>query len=361
MVVVHGNVTGIKKVGEQLRQLLEFVPDAMVIVDKDGMIVLVNSQAEKLFGYSREELLGEPVETLVPERFRSAHTGYRAGYIAKPRPRHLGSGLDLYGLRKDGSEFPADIALSSLETEEGVLVSSAIRDITERKKAEQQILDDQGQLRALTLELSLAEERERRQISVGLHDQIGQNLAMVKIKIGELQGSEPSSGSTRCLEEIRELIDQTMRATRSLMFDLSSPVLYELGFEAALRNLGDRLERENGIRFHLEADLQTEPLPQETSVILYRITQELVHNVVKHAEAREVRMSVGRVHDQIKISVEDDGMGFDASGVAQGFSAAGRFGLFSIREQLKHLGGRLEIESAIGKGTRVVVVVPLSS
>ena len=148
-----------------LAELLDSAPDAIVAVGRDGRILLVNAQTERLFGYRRDELIGEPVETLIPERFRAAHVGHRSHYFADAHTRPMGAGLDLHARRRDGSEFPAEISLSCIETEEGLVASAAIRDVTDRKRLEQE-------LRHLAEHDSLTDLLNRRRFEAELSRQV---------------------------------------------------------------------------------------------------------------------------------------------------------------------------------------------
>jgi PAS domain S-box-containing protein len=235
---------------------------------------------------------------------------------------------------------------------------SAVEDITERKRTEENIRTYQEQLRSLASQLSLVEEQERRRIATELHDRIGQTLAICKIRLGLLRESASSTDLAGSLDKISELIAQTIQDTRALTFELSSPILYELGLEAAVEWLTEHIQEQHGILSDFEDDRQPKPLEDDIRVLLFKVVRELLINVVKHAQARHVKVSMIRDDGNIQITVTDDGAGFDTSKIYRWNMAEG-FGLFSIRERLEHLGGYLEIVSQPGHGTRVTLVAPL--
>jgi signal transduction histidine kinase len=234
-------------------------------------------------------------------------------------------------------------------------------EIEERKNKEKKLLEQQDKLRSLSSELLLTEERERRRIATELHDRIGQTLAVTKIKLGELQEASASNeAGAKALDDIRHYIEQTIRDTRSLTFELSPPVLYELGLEAALAWLVNQTREKHGLRIEFNDDGQPKPLDNSCRVIMFQAARELIFNIVKHARAHSATVSVRKDNDAIRIDIEDDGLGFDISELAATASGARGFGLFSVRERLQPLGGRMEIHSEPGGGTRATIVLPLA-
>jgi signal transduction histidine kinase len=229
----------------------------------------------------------------------------------------------------------------------------------DRKRAEEKLLVYQKQLRSLASELSLAEERLRRRIAIDVHDHVGQNLAISKIKLESLVESVTSPELAKTLEEVRDLIAQTIESTRLLTFELSPPVLYELGFEAAVEWLVRQTRKQYGLSAEFKDDGRTKPLDNNVRILLFQAVRELLVNVAKHAKARSVTVSTRRVNDEIRVSVKDDGVGFDVSDTGSYDYQTGGFGLFSIRARLGHIGGHLNVASEPGQGTRVTIAAPI--
>ena len=234
-------------------------------------------------------------------------------------------------------------------------------EIEERKKNEQELLGYQQRLRHVSAELLQTEERERRHIATEIHDRIGQALAVLKIQLGALQAEVDSEDSKKKIDDIRGLLSQTIRDTRSLTFELSPPVLYELGLQAALEWLAEIVRKQSGLEVVVTGDGSDRHLESEKRVLLFRTCRELLLNVVKHAGARGVRVSVNGDGAAILVSISDDGTGFDPDLLQAGYDPFERgFGLFSIREQLRHHGGTFEVDSAPDRGSAVTIVLPLA-
>ncbi len=234
-------------------------------------------------------------------------------------------------------------------------IAERVGRIVEHERADAKVLEYQAKLRSLASELALTEERERRRIAVDLHDRIGHGLAIAKVKLAGLRENCSECG----LDEVLSLMDQTIQDARSLTFELSPPVLHELGFESALEWLVNQLAEDHGINAELTMDRRPKPLAEDTRIVLFQAVRELLANIIKHAQAKKVEVFVKRAGEQIKIVVEDDGVGFDFSEVRARRNKAGGFGLFSISERLNHLGGKLEILSEFGHGTSITLAAPL--
>ncbi len=239
------------------------------------------------------------------------------------------------------------------------VIAQRLGDIIESKASEQKLLRYQEELRSLATELALSEEQERRRIAQALHDRIGQALALINIKVGALLESAGSRDLEKALQDIRSLVSESVTETRSLTFDLSPPILYELGFEAALEWLAERIQQQYGVEVEILGCEKETSLGTEWRVTLFTAVRELLVNVGKHAKSPTARVSMKQRQGNIVISVEDEGVGMDPSTRASVKPGTDGFGLFSIRERLGFMGGRVEISSKRGQGTCVTLVVPL--
>jgi signal transduction histidine kinase len=233
-------------------------------------------------------------------------------------------------------------------------------EVTERIKAEEQIRSDQRQLRHLATELLLTEERERRAIATELHDSIGQILAFSSIELGNMTKSS-STQATKGLKRVRKHIEQAITAMRTLTFNLSPPVLYTFGLEAAVEDLAEQSSKEHNFRCDFICGVNSMPMSNEVQVLLYRAVRELLANIAKHAMANTVKIALNRVDNMVKITIEDDGVGFDQGKAGDVSDELKGFGLFSIRERLSHFGGSFEIQSGLGRGTKVMLTAPLEN
>ncbi len=347
--------TELRESEERYRQLVELSPDG-IGVERDDRIAFINTAGAKLLGYKRpEELIGRPVLDFV-------HPDYRKrAHLLLEYQRRKGKELPMREekfIRANGTTLDVEVAATLLIYQNRPSMQIVFRDITERKLAQERILADQKQLRQLTAELVLAEERERHDIATAMHDSIGPILAFTKRELGALRKKTPSDIADS-LENIGANISEVVTQTRTLTFDLSPPTLYTLGFETAVEELTERFCKEHNLRYSFNKSDEPKPLTDHVKVLLYRSIRELLINIAKHAKAGSVKVDISRVNNEIQVTVKDDGKGLDVSALNRRETRPKGLGLFSIRERLMHIGGRFEIKSKRGKGTSATLTAPL--
>jgi PAS domain S-box-containing protein len=339
------DLTLLKEAEEKFRRVVETAPDAIVLVNPEGRIVMLNPQAEHMFGYAELELIGQPVEILVPDRFRGGHAHNRSAYLRKPVIRLMGVGQELCVVRKDGSEFPVEISLSPIETVDGTLVSSTIRDITERKELEERARRS-----------TILEERSR--MARDVHDTIAQGFTGIVLNLEAAeQASADLPGEVRHrITRARDVARQNLEEVRRSVLMLSASPVVRGDLAGAIRESVDNVHSSTRVRVGFSIRGKPQHLDTRFEENLLRIAQQSLDNALQHAQATRIRIELVFGKKEVRLHIEDNGQGF----VISKRPGCG-MGINGMCDRAEEIGGKCEIKTQPGRGTSVTVKVPLPS
>jgi PAS domain S-box-containing protein len=344
---------------DALHLLFESLPGAVLAIGTDGLIILVNSVAEAMFGYRRNEMVGRPIAMLIPERFRARHVQHVPNFFTKPAMRPMAAGLELFAVRKDGSEFPVDIGLSYFQTVAGMFGLGFVTDITQQQESNALLVQNRVELQALTARLLGVQESRNKELSRELHDGLSQKLAALGMEVSTLF-RPPAVSSRELKKRLRVLSDRIgvlAGDVHAMSRRLHPTILTELGLEVAIREECAAFSVREGIAAHFKSARIPSSLSEDISLCLYRVSQESLGNVAKHAGAAKVSVVLSGNKDGITLRIQDDGHGFDLDAT----KGKGGLGLISMEERARLVNGKYTVRSQPGKGTTVNLFVPLEA
>jgi PAS domain S-box-containing protein len=336
------------------RAIMQAALDGIITIDHEGRMIELNSAAEKIFAHSRPKLIGENVMEVIPPSFRSwFHNGLASCFTGGKGPT-LGSRIEMPALRADGSQFSAEFTITRIRLVGLPMFTIYIRDITQRKRAE-------AELRALPQRIIKAQEAERSRIAQELHDGINQLIASVKMRLRKVEGSLPDlkPAAREILQRCDRLLVKVLEENRRIAHNLRPTDLDHLGLAAAVTSFCSEVQLRTNLQFQCRLTSSSRRLPPGIELHLFRIVQEAINNIEKHARARSVRLELRFQENSAVLKIQDDGQGFDSKTLKARKKTRHGLGLTNMRERALSLGGTYEIESAPGSGTAVSVRVPL--
>lgn len=357
--VVFQRTSALRESEARFRCVFDDGPLGMAITESDLRLANVNETFCVIMDRSRDELIG----AILPEMFLTDSGDVSlAECECHALERYEVARFERRFRRRNGEPAWARVTGTALRHELSVSTHCLfmLEDITQQRMAADRLQSYQQELRDLAIRLAYAEDRERRRIAVDLHDVAAQNLALVMLRLREIQRRVATTACESVIVDTHSLVEETANDLRLLSRNLSPPMLYELGLEAALETLAKRFEEERAMSCRFLDDGLPKPLAEHVMTTAYRCAAELLANTAKYAQASSVQVSIGRNGEYAEVVVSDDGVGFDLPKTSLSPSTSPGFGLFSIRERMRALGGAFALESKPGCGTKAVLRLPLS-
>jgi PAS domain S-box-containing protein len=332
----------------RLRAILDTAIEGIITINERGVIESVNAATEKIFGYNAEQMIGQKFGMLVPSPLREEHDQHLFDFEGADSTKITNIGSELSGRRKDGSVFPIDLAVSRVVLAKRRIFTAFVRDITERKQAEQAAREFGGRLLH-------AQEAERARLARELHDDITQRLARLAIDAGRAESGRNGAAWSETMREVRDGLVHLSEDVHSLSYKLHPALLEDLGLSDALKAECDRFSRQESIPVRARLEEIPAQIPKDAGLCLFRVTQEALRNVARHARSKSAEVLLRPLDGGLQLAVTDTGVGFDP--IQQRHRPS--LGLASMRERVRLLGGELHIESTPGQGTAILAWVPV--
>lgn len=341
----------------RLYGIIQSAMEAIITVDEQQNIVMFNPMAERTFRCSTADAIGTPLSRFIPERFRDNHGNYIARFGQTGiSERQMGRGRALWGLREDGEEFPVEASISQIRDEQGKLYTVLLRDITERQQIEQALQSSHNELAQLSARIQSIREEEKTHIARELHDDLGQRLTALKMDLSMLELLLPpeATAARERTKTMHRLIDTTVSAVRRIAADMRPVMLDDLGLAPAIEWLANDFSIRYRIKTGVHIEHEPVELSNETATVLFRIVQEALTNVARHAQASSVDITVTCDVGAWYVRISDNGQGADPKQIAKPKS----FGLIGIRERTRLLGGKMHVFSKPGEGFCLEAIIP---
>ncbi len=366
VVLILQDITESKKAQEILRTseekrrlIMNAALDAIIMIDTQGRITFWNPQAEKIFGWKENDIMGKRLsETIIPDKYRERHENGLKHYLQTGEGPVLNKLIEITSLNSDGKEFPIELSIIPVEQGDEKFFCAFIRDISGRKRAEEKLKQSHEELRQLTSHLQNIREEERTNIAREVHDELGQQITCIKMDVSWLlkRIKTEDAQEKEKIRAIPELLDHTSKTVRKIATELRPSILDDFGLIEALEWQSGEFEKRSGIKIKFHSEVRDVPIGQRIATSLFRIYQESLTNVARHANATEVLAKISLQDDELVLTISDNGKGFDVT--SSGHKKT--LGLLGMRERTVMIGGKYEIVSMPGKGTTITVMVPLN-